>query len=186
MMKKEKNSTAAPSCVTRRHFLMSSGGVTATGMILSAVPGMIGELRAEIIEHPRKKVGSLSGLKVDQPVIFNYPDKHPLYSLSFLVKLGAPAGGGIGPDKDVVAFSALCSHMGGVMAGIYRAADKIAGPCPLHLTTFDLTKHGMVVAGHATESLPQVVLELKGNDVFATGIMGLIYGKRDNRDKNPT
>ena len=72
--------------------------------------------------------------------------------------------------------------MGGMLMGIYQKSDKIAGPCPLHLTTFDLTKHGMVVAGHATESLPQVVLDLDGDDIYATGILGLIYGKRDNLD----
>ncbi len=90
--------------------------------------------------------------------------------------------GGVGPKKDIVAFSSLCTHMGGLMVGAYRKEDKIAGPCPLHLTTFDLTRHGMVVAGHATESLPQVVLEVEGGDIYAKGILGLVYGKRDNLD----
>jgi arsenite oxidase small subunit len=40
----------------------------------------------------------------------------------------------------------------------------------------------MVVAGHATESLPQVVLEVEGGDIYAKGILGLVYGKRDNLD----
>jgi|TARA_B100002003_G_C14086559_1_gene522668 arsenite oxidase small subunit len=182
MKNKEKQHEGVVPCVTRRRFLMASGGVTATSMILSALPGMVGELRAEVVDYPRKKIAQLSDLKPDTQVHFNYPDKDPLHSFSFLVKLGTPAGGGIGPDRDVVAFSALCSHMGGILMGIYQKSDKIAGPCPLHLTTFDLTKHGMVVAGHATESLPQVVLDLDGDDIYATGILGLIYGKRDNLD----
>ncbi len=185
MKKIKKQSESVVPCVTRRRFLMASGGVTATSMILSALPGMVGELHAEVVEYPRKKIAKLSDLKPDTPFNFNYPDKDPLHSFSFLVKLGAPAGGGVGADKDIVAFSALCSHMGGMLAGAYRGEDKIAGPCPLHLTTFDLTKHGMVVAGHATESLPQVVLDLEGDDIYATGILGLIYGKRDNLDLSP-
>ena len=62
---------------------------------------------------------------------------------------------------------------------------KILGPCPLHLTTFDLRRHGMVVAGHATQSLPQLVLEVDGNDIYATGILGLIYGKCNNAELPP-
>ena len=38
------------------------------------------------------------------------------------------------------------------------------------------------MSGHATESLPQVVLEVEGDDVYATGILGLIYGKRNSLD----
>jgi arsenite oxidase small subunit len=97
-----------------------------------------------------------------------------------LVKLGVPAGGGVGPQQDIVAFSTLCTHMGGPLAGQYRGQHKVLGPCPFHLTTFDLTKHGMVVSGQATESLPQIVLETRGDDIWATGVMGLIYGYHSN------
>ena len=38
----------------------------------------------------------------------------------------------------------------------------------------------MVVAGQATESLPQIVLEAKGDEIWATGVMGLIYGYHSN------
>jgi arsenite oxidase small subunit len=66
--------------------------------------------------------------------------------------------------------------MGGPLDGTYKAKYQVLGPCPLHLTTFDLTKHGMVASGHATESLPQIVLELQGDDIYAVGVMGLVYG----------
>ena len=38
----------------------------------------------------------------------------------------------------------------------------------------------MVVAGHATMGLPQITLELDGDDIYATGVMGLIFGYFDN------
>ena len=70
---------------------------------------------------------------------------------------------------------------GGPLAGTYNAKHRITGPCPLHLTTFDLKRHGMVVSGHATETLPQMRLEVVGGDVYATGVMALIFGLQSNR-----
>jgi arsenite oxidase small subunit len=62
------------------------------------------------------------------------------------------------------------------LQGTYKDAYQALGPCPLHLTTFDLTRHGMVISGHATESLPQIVLEVQGDDIYAVGVQGLVYG----------
>ncbi len=97
-----------------------------------------------------------------------------------LVKLGTPAGGGIGPDQDVVAFNAVCVHQGGPLSGSYKGQTKTLGACPLHLSTYDLTRHGILVSGQAYENLPQVLLELDGDDIYAVGVMGLIYGRHDN------
>lgn len=155
-------------CMSRRQFLLS-GGVAVT---LAALPGFA-QAAAIKAGYKRQKVGTLSALKVGEPVAFNYPF---VDVRNILVRLGAPAGGGIGPDKDVVAFNQQCTHMGGPLDGTYKANHQALGPCPLHLTTFDLTRHGMVISGHATESLPQIVLELQGDDIYATGVMGLIYG----------
>ena len=183
---------AAPTdrpCLSRRRFLLASGGATVTTLFLASQFSKTGigeELLAEVAEFERKKVAPLSDLKVDTPVPVFYPfDATDLNSLSFIVKLGVPAGGGVGPNSDIVAFNTLCTHVGGDLSGTdrtYLKEHKILGPCPLHLTTFDLRRHGMVVAGHATQSLPQVVLKVDDDDVYATGILGLIYGKRDNAD----
>jgi arsenite oxidase small subunit len=129
--------------------------------------------------YPRARLGRLGQLAVGQPVAVRYPWKDA-HSAALLVRLGVPAGGGVGPQQDVVAFSTLCSHMGGPLMGQYRAAHRVLGPCPLHLTTFDLTRHGMVVAGQATQSLPQITLETRGEEIWATGVMGLIYGYHAN------
>ena len=67
-----------------------------------------------------------------------------------------------------------------MLDGGYHAADKAVGPCPYHQSVFDLTRHGIIVNGHATESLAQVLLEVEGNDVYAVGVMGLIYGRNSN------
>ena len=70
---------------------------------------------------------------------------------------------------------------GGIPAKKFYADPGIAGPSPGHWTTFDLTRYGMVVSGHATQGLPQVVLELDGDNVMAVGVFGLIFGFTDNK-----
>ncbi len=162
-------------CMTRRSFLLAG----ASAIVLSSLPGVAGAVKLAARTYPSRKVMALRDLQVDQPVDFTYPPNNPL-STFFIVKLGVEAGGGIGPDKDIVAFSNLCSHMGGPLNGTYKAGHKAVGPCPLHLTTFDLTRHGMVISGHATESLPQARLEIVNGNIVATGVMGLIYGQHDN------
>ena len=185
MENKKSSPEGTTPCMTRRNFILSTSGMAVTSIFLSSIPGISGKVEAQVAKYPSKKVGSLKALKVDEPTMIFYP-YDDLNSLCFMVKLGVPAGGGVGPDKDIVAFHTLCTHMGGDLSDLgktYIKEYKILGPCPLHLTTFDLTRHGMLVAGHATESLPQVLLETKGDDILATGIMGLIYGMRDSLDK---
>ncbi|MBI3977883.1 MAG: arsenate reductase (azurin) small subunit [Chloroflexi bacterium] len=170
------------AALTRRQFLFLGGGALVTlamPRFLHGVPAAEG-LSLQMAAYPRQKVGQLSTLKLGQPVEFKYPFDHPNCT-NFLYKLGKPAGGGIGPALDVVAFNNLCPHQGGPLAGRLNAEHQVLGPCPLHLTTFDLTRHGMVVSGHATEGLPQIVLELEGDDIVATGVMGLLYGFHNNR-----
>lgn len=135
--------------------------------------------KGKFAAYPKKRIARLADLEVDRPLEFQYPDDGP-HSISFLIRLGTKAGGGVGPDQDIVAFNTLCPHQGGLLRRSYDARWKVAGPCPLHLTTFDLTRHGMVVAGHATEALPQVVLEEKDGVLYAVGILGLIYGYPSN------
>lgn len=170
-------------CMSRRNFLLTSGiAVTVVALGGPAYAQTRGkdagdQQLALLAQYPRKKIGTLSGLKVGDPVEFEYP-----YAgvTNILVRLGVPAGGGIGPGGDVVAFTQQCTHMGGPLSGTFKPEHQVLGPCPLHLTTFDLTRHGMVVSGHGTESLPQIVLEAQGDDINAVGVLGLLYGYGSN------
>lgn len=165
--------------MTRRQFLLTSGTATATVMIMMKVGAAQASVPALITNYPRKLVGKLSQLKTDKPVLFTYPDDKD-YSDSLLVKLGTEAGGGIGPKKDVVAFNQYCTHQGGSLEGTYKGETKSLGACPLHLSTFDLTRHGIVISGQAYQSVPQVLLEVEGDNIYAVGMMGLIYGRNNN------
>ena len=171
------------SCLSRRHFLLVGGAGAVTILLGELFPGRVSaqdeRRRVRFAAYPRKKIGQFSQLVENQPLEFLYPDDGP-HSLSFLVKLGRRAGGGIGPAQDVVAFNTLCTHQGGSLRGLYNSEHKVAGPCPIHLSTFDLTRHGMVVSASATEGLPQVVVEPEGDDIYAVGILGLVYGYPSN------
>lgn len=162
------------TCMSRRNFLLSgSATVAVVSLAGTSLDAQAQGARALRASYPRQRIASLSALKLGDPVAFSYP--YPDVR-NIVVKLGVLAGGAIGPDKDIVAFNQQCPHMGGPLDGTYKPQHQVLGPCPLHLTTFDLTRHGMVVSGHSTESLPQIVLELQGDDIYAVGVQGLVYG----------
>ena len=102
-----------------------------------------------------------------------------LHGLEILVER-TRAGGGIGPSRDVVAFNYHCTHQGGDLTGTYKADTKSLGACPLHLSTYDLTRHGILISGQAYQSLPQVMLEVEGDNIYAVGVLGLLFGRNDN------
>jgi len=184
LKKKDETAAAHGKCMlNRREFLMYSGtaAAAASTISISLFPGQA-QAKARVVGYPRKKIGQLSQLQDNQPLDFNYPDDGQ-NSQCFVVKMdGAKAGGGIGPQRDVVAFSYLCTHQGGFLNGKYQAVGehRVLGQCPLHLSTYDLTRHGIIVSGQAYQSIPQVLLELDGDDIYAVGMMGLLFGRNDN------
>lgn len=165
--------------VSRRQFLLGTGA----SLVLLTLPRWMGgaaQAQAQVAEYPRQRIGSLTELETGKAVLFNYPWEHP-NAQNTLIKLGQRAGGGVGPNEDIVAFNNFCTHQGAPMTGTFKADVGVVGPCPLHWTTFDLTRHGMVVSGHATMGLPQILLETDGDDLYATGVMGLVFGYFNNR-----
>ena len=163
--------------ISRRRFLFMAAASVTTVTLANVLPGTLFE--AEVAAYDGVKVGSLKDLQLGQPQVFNYP-WDDLNCVNYLVKLGEPAGGGVGPGQDIVAFNTICPHMGISLLGQFKSEHQVLGPCPSHLSTYDLTRHGMVVAGHATQGLPQVLLETRGDDIYAVGVMALIYGFSDN------
>lgn len=176
----EKSPTGHKCLMSRRKFLMTSGIATATVMVtMNAGTAFATQVPAQVATYPRKLITKLSLLKDDKPFDFSYPDEGA-YSESMIVKMAVPAGGGIGPNRDVVAFNYACTHQGGSLDGTYKGDTKSLGACPLHLSTYDLTRHGILISGQAYQSLPQVLLELDGDNIYAVGIFGLVYGRHDN------
>lgn len=171
--------------VSRRDFLMYSGALASTSSVVSlslfAGTAQAKNAQARVVGYPRQLVAKVSQLKTNEPINFNYPDNGP-NSRAIIAKMGVKAGGGIGGKQDIVAFSLMCTHQGGPLDGQYKVVGehRVLGQCPFHLSTFDLRRHGIIVSGQAYESLPQVLLEQDGDDIYAVGIMGLLFGRTDN------
>jgi arsenite oxidase small subunit len=167
--------------VSRRIFMKTSGGAAAVaGAALlpagSAHAAKAASASGMTLSYPVRAVGKAGAMPVNQAVNFAYPDAS---SPCVALRMGSPVPGGVGPNKDIVAFSSLCTHMGCPVA--YEAGTKTF-KCGCHFSIFDPENGGQMVCGQATEDLPKVLLnyDAKNDTVSATGIDGLIYGRQAN------
>jgi arsenite oxidase small subunit len=161
--------------IGRRQFLR--GGATAAAAVAASAVTPNAEAAPSLarVSYPSKKLGNVRELKVDEPVQISYPD---VGSPGVLLKLGHPVEGGVGPGRDIVAFSTLCPHKGFPLN--YVAADKTLN-CPGHYSRFDCEKGGQEIWGHATQNLPQFKLRVEHNgDIHAVAVDELIYGRLSN------
>jgi len=147
----------------RRNFLKQSGGAAlgvaalATGINVEAA-------------YKSRKVVSVKELRPNTPVSFNYPDN----AAAVILDMGQAVEGGIGPKKSIVAFSALCQHMG---CPVNYVADDKQFVCPCHASAFDPLRNGDAVEGPSTRGLPRIALKISNGDILATGIVsGVVYG----------
>lgn len=169
--------------VTRRQFI-TYAGIAGTALAIGGAGGAVltrifpdGQTQT-FTTYPQMRIAHLSDLQEGKTIVFDYPFQG---QSSALMQLGTPALDGVGPHGDIVAFSTLCVHMGCSLAGRYQSEHKVLGPCPCHLSTYDLALGGQPVIGVATENLPQIELTVDPNgNIFAEGVWGLIYGFENN------
>ena len=154
------------------------GGACATSALAQVEQPAEAEARSTLattLPYPRTKLANLKELSTGKDLLRTYPDK---FSPIGLLKLGRRAVNGVGPDKDIVAFSRYWPHMGGTLS--YQS-ETGAYHCPLHYAMFDAAKGGLIVIGQATDNLPQLELEIDAKgDIYAVGVKGLIYGRQAN------
>ncbi|MDG6988666.1 MAG: arsenate reductase (azurin) small subunit [Nitrososphaerota archaeon] len=158
---------------------LMAAGVAAAARPLLFPPASPSGSGAAAASFPRVKVANVSDLSLNAPLAFSYPlGNEP----NILVKVGQRAAGGVGPDGDIVAFSAICQHQGchwGYQATgtspSCSSSFKAAGPvgyCCCHDSVYDLVNGGKVIGGPAPRPEPQVLLEVDGTtgDIYATGM----------------
>ncbi len=154
-------------------------GAAATAGAALAMPGLASahSTLATTLPYPRTRLVNIKDLKEGEEIKITYPDKA---SPVLMIRFGRPVLGGVGPRKDIVAFSRLCTHMGCALQKFNPQTGALI--CGCHYSIFDLTKGGMTVMGQATDNLPQLELEYEETtgDIYATGIAGLIYGRQAN------
>ncbi len=156
--------------LSRRRVVQVLGGVTMASLTGA---GKAQFWFAPSLTYPAVRVGNIRNLQNNQPMLFNYPDAR---AQGILVKLGRPALGGVGPNRDIVAFSAACTHMGCPV--VYKNGRFV---CPCHYSMFDPAKAAQVYQGLASTGLPQIQLRVAPNgDILANAINGLIWGRVKN------
>jgi Rieske Fe-S protein len=205
---------------SRRRFLKSllviAGAATIAGALPSLrylVPPAVGLssfptlLLVDSSGNPIKA----SSLPVNSPQTFQF--SYPLTNEpNFLLNLGDDSGnpveippvdvvipatgekytapGGVGPHKSIVAYSAICQHLGCKYPELHfyppgYTAQTFNGPmskvihCSCHGSTYDPYQGGKVVTGPTQYPLPAVVLQWDPttDQLYATRMVGpVIYG----------
>jgi arsenite oxidase small subunit len=156
--------------ISRRDFIQ----LTSAGSALLLTGLNTEGIAAPAKSYPMKKIGNIKNLKENEPFAFIYPDEQ---SPCVLLKLGNEAIGGVGPEKNVVAFSTLCTHMGCPVS--YSQGRLI---CKCHYSMFDVSRNGQSYQGLASQWIAQITLrsDAATGNIYAEGVEGLIYGRIGN------
>ena len=156
--------------ITRRGFVQSG---IAAGVLADPVLARASLTMPDGRLWPSVKVGNIKDLKPGEPVSFTYPDAK---SPALLLKLKTSAYEGAGPGADIVAFSAISTHMG---CPVGFVGDRFV--CPCHYSMFDPAKNGQVYQGLASDYLPQIALEIDAaGDIHAVRMSGLVWGRTND------
>ncbi len=130
--------------------------------------------QAQAPSSVRMFVATIQELEAGEPIAFELAE----VGQCFAVMLDTEAEQGVGPARSIVAFSTVCPHMGcPIGMGAVDSATGQFGPCGCHQSVFDLRRDGRMVHGCAAANLARVGLELEGDDLYATGIVGLAFGQ---------
>jgi Rieske Fe-S protein len=132
-------------------FLVLTSAAMALGQLWIAAQNWI-RRRRDFGEG--RRIASLDAVPIGGSLVFHYPGEH---DACLLVRLG---------DRDLVAFGQKCTHLS--CAVIPRPAENVFH-CPCHEGYFDL-RTGRPIAGPPPRPLPRITLELRGRDVYATGV----------------
>lgn len=147
--------------------------LTSTGAVAAATAAATTDAESASAAGSHVPIGKASAFQVGKPVGFNYPDE---LSPAIAVRMSHPVEGGAGPNGDIVAYSKICVHRG---CPVNYDSGREIFVCPCHYSVYDASKEGEVIVGHATTSLPRIVLAYDSatGDIVATGVDGLLYGR---------
>ena len=142
--------------VARRDFMKF---LVLTSLAFAAGQFVIGNAalrRGQKLVAESKKIASLRDLAIGQTITFTYPTASDPCVLTRL------------DEKTLVAYSQKCTHLS--CAVIPNAMEGVIH-CPCHEGLFEL-KTGRPLAGPPRRPLPVITLELRDDDIYATGVQG--------------
>ena len=138
--------------VTRREFarfLVAGAGAMAVGNVGIAAWT---QLRTINTGEPRELI-ALEDVAVGDTFLFRYPtDADP----AILLRIA---------DREVVAFSQKCTHLGCV---VYFEAEKDRWHCPCHEGNFE-PRTGEVISGPPPRALGRIDVEIRDDTIWALG-----------------
>jgi Rieske Fe-S protein len=141
--------------VARRDFtkfmVLTSGGFV-TGQAWIAAQDLV---RSRRTTPPAARVAKLSELPVGTSMMFNYPGEHDA-CLLIHVKEG-----------ELLAYSQKCTHLS---CAVVPKLDEGILHCPCHEGYFELAT-GRNIAGPPPRPLPKIELDVRGDEVYATGVV---------------
>jgi arsenite oxidase small subunit len=104
--------------------------------------------------YAKVKITELSELKVGEALEFHYPGDH---DSALLVRLS---------DQEYKAYQNACTHL---KCPVFWKKEEERLVCPCHHGFFDV-KTGAPTAGPPKRPLPEIVLSIEGDAIFATGV----------------
>lgn len=151
---------------SRRTFLKTAGLIAGTAVVAPGLVANTDKAKTQSVfgEYESNKIGTVSQLKKDGELDFYYPDNYSMCKAVYI-------------NGEIKAYSSICTHKG--CPTIYNK-ELEQFECPCHFTKYDAAKDGQMIIGHATGGLPKVLLEIKGDDIYAVGFDGLIFGRINN------
>jgi nitrite reductase/ring-hydroxylating ferredoxin subunit len=127
------------------------------GSLLLAAANWITALAGRLIRtsnFPERLIGSANTLDEQRSLLFRYPtEQDPCIAVRT-------------PQGKLVAYSQVCTHLS--CAVVYSRSDnKLL--CPCHKGVFNVIE-GAPIGGPPTRRLPRVLIEQRGDQLYATGV----------------
>lgn len=131
-------------------------------MVLTSLAMVVGQFWIAIQNWRRRRQGlpqivriaSLKDLAVGQTIKFSYPGPN---DHCILIRV----------EEDLLlAYSQQCTHL---MCPVIPKPEEGIIHCPCHEGYFDL-RSGAVLSGPPPRPLPKILLDIRGDDVYATGV----------------
>jgi nitrite reductase/ring-hydroxylating ferredoxin subunit len=132
-------------------FMVLTSAAFAVGQLWIALQNVWRKRRGQ---PPITRIASLSSLPIGGSVVFQYPEAHD----DCILVRAAP--------NELVAYSQKCTHLS---CAVVPDAEKGILRCPCHEGFFDLAT-GRKIAGPPPRPLPRITLNVRGDDVYATGV----------------
>ncbi len=132
-------------------FLVLTSGAFAVGQFVIAAKTVQTQ---NAPPPPARKIASLADVPVGAAVSFSFPEPHDACIL-------------LRPDaQTLLAYSQKCTHLS---CAVVPDQERHCLHCPCHEGNFDLAT-GRPLSGPPRRPLPRILVELRGTDIWATGV----------------